>query len=167
MLMTDTLDIKGNLTIQKISGDHQIIETIHARNNIMIDGRDLVAKLFIKQPVETISYFAVGSGSNPNSVLANGKELNQEIFRKKLPDLTPENLQTITLTDEKDGKIERIKLSIKADLETGEANVTLTEAALFTGDKGDENPIMYNRVVFHPIAKTADFKLTLVWEIVF
>lgn len=162
MLLTDALDIKGHLTIKKFSENRQIIETIQARNNIVTDGRNLVAKLFIGQPVGIISYFAVGSGSNP--VLANEKKLNQEIFRKKLPDLTPENLQTITLTD---GKSERIKLSIKADLETGEANVTLTEAALFTGDKGNEHSIMYNRVVFQPIAKTADFKLTLVWEIVF
>lgn len=164
MLMTDTLDIKGNLTIHKISTNHQIIETIHAHNNIVTTGRDLVAKLFIGKSKDTISYFAVGTGSN--EVLYNETQLNREIFRKKLPDLVVENIEKFTLT-QGDIKSERIKLSIKADLETGDANGTLTEAALFTADKGDKNSIMYNRVVFRPINKTQDFKLTLIWEILF
>ncbi|MDZ8263317.1 hypothetical protein [Nostoc sp. ChiQUE01b] len=156
--MTDALDIKGNLVIQKISTNEQIIETIHAHNNIVTTGRYLVAQRFIQTDVGTISYFAVGTGSSP--VLPDEIKLNQENFRKKLPDLNIRNLEKIT----RQNREERIKLSIKADLETGEANGALTEAALFTAEP---NSIMYNRVVFESIEKTKDFKLTLVWEILF
>lgn len=163
MLMTDAINIKGNLTIQKISTNDEIIETINAHNNIVTTGRDLVAKLFIKQSIGTISYFAVGTGSNP--VEPNETALNREILRKRLPDLDPKNLEKITLGDKTS---QRIKLTIKADIETVEANGTLTEAALFTAaDEGVQNSIMYNRVVFNPINKTPDFKLTLIWEIIF
>ena len=46
----------------------------------------------------------------------------------------------------------------------GEANGALTEAGLFNAAAAG---VMYNRVVFPPINKTADFKLTLIWEIIF
>jgi hypothetical protein len=44
----------------------------------------------------------------------------------------------------------------------------LTEAGLFTSDDpADATGVMYNRVVFPVISKTTDFKLTLIWEIIF
>jgi hypothetical protein len=38
---------------------------------------------------------------------------------------------------------------------------------LFTGERDSKTAVMYNRVVFPVISKSADFKLTLIWEILF
>ncbi len=156
MAIQDTMDIKGSLTIQKRDLNNQLVEEIRANNTIVTSGRRLVAQLFsqeFKDTIKPVSQIAIGG--NDKAVSDDDLQLAQEIFRKKINPIKDSDL--VLLPDSK-----RIKLTITADLQAGEGNGELKEAALFNEDK-----VMYNRVIFKPINKTPDFTLTLIWEITF
>ncbi|NCS01241.1 MAG: hypothetical protein GPJ06_03300 [Microcystis aeruginosa G13-11] len=156
MAIQDTMDIKGSLTIQKRDLNNQLVEEIHANNTIVTSGRRLVAQLFSKDFKDTIKPVSqIAIGGNDKAVSDDDLQLAQEIFRKKINPIKDSDL--VLLPDSK-----RIKLTITADLQAGEGNGELKEAALFNEDK-----VMYNRVIFKPINKTPDFTLTLIWEITF
>lgn len=155
MAMLETMDMKGRLTVQISDAQGRLVETIAANNNIVLTGRDLVAKLFIKEVINPISHVAVGTGNTPPTPA--DAALQTELFR--LP-INPVNAsQDITTTQDN-----KKKVTITADLDTAHGNGALTEAGLFNAPTGG---VMYNRVVFPTINKTSDFKLTLIWEIVF
>lgn len=155
MNLQDALDPRGQLTVRKMDARDALIETILVHNNIVLSGRDLIAKLFVKQPIDPVSHVAVGTGNA--AIQASDTKLASEIFRKPIAPVDPS--QHITTTD-----ANKRKVTITADLDFGEANGALTEAGLFNAAAAG---VMYNRVVFPPINKTSDFKLTLIWEIIF
>ena len=156
MAIQDTMDIKGSLTIQKRDLNNQLVEEIRANNTIVTSGRRLVAQLFSKDFKDTIKPVSqIAIGGNDKAVSDDDLQLAEEIFRKKINPIEDSDL--VLLPDSK-----RIKLTITADLQAGEGNGELKEAALFNEDK-----VMYNRVIFKPINKTSDFTLTLIWEITF
>jgi len=175
MKMTDALDMRGRLTIHRYGVSGQQIDTTTANNAIVYTGRDLVAKLFTQQAIEPIRYIAVGTGGRPVNP-DRDKALQSQVFRKELKtldpskDLTDIQMSVVTDTGEKEQKSRRIILS--ADLDFEEPNTAnnggnpyeLREAGLFNALEGG---VMYNRVIFPNISKTKDFKLTLVWEIIF
>ena len=156
MRIADHMDIKGRLTLHVRNAAGVVVEVIRAPNSIVLSGRDLVAKQFINEPINPISHVAVGTGTaaiDPNADTA----LDSELFRKPLDPIDT----SLHLTTTGDGKK---KVVITAELDFNEGNGALTEAGLFNDGTGG---VMYNRVVFLPINKTTDFKLTLLWEIVF
>ena len=155
MNLHDALDPRGQLIMQKMDARNTLVETIHVHNSIVLSGRDLIAKLFVKEAIEPVSHVAVGTGTTP--VQASDAILANEVFRKLIAPIDPS--QHITTTD-----TSKRKVTITAELDFGEANGALTEAGLFNAASAG---VMYNRVVFPPINKTADFKLTLIWEIIF
>jgi hypothetical protein len=158
MNLRDALDPRGRLTVQKTDARNTLVETIHVHNSIVLSGRDLIAKLFVKETknaINPVSHVAVGTGTTP--VEPADEKLAKEVFRKEIAPIDPS--RHIATTDEK-----KRKVTVTAELDFGEANAALTEAGLFNAD---EHGVMYNRVVFPPINKTSDFKLTLIWEIVF
>ncbi|HEX2898148.1 MAG TPA: hypothetical protein VHS96_00360, partial [Bacteroidia bacterium] len=83
--------------------------------------------------------------------------LGTELFRKTINPINPA-LHIATTNDNKK------KVTISCDLDFSEGNGALTEAGLFNAALGG---VMYNRVVFPPVNKTTDFKLTIIWEITF
>jgi hypothetical protein len=179
MKIAEELAMKGRLTIQKLNHDGQLLEEIKADNWIVYTGRDLVAQLFIKpKDIPPIQYLAVGTGSNPVDPIKDTK-LQAEVFRKKInPVDLSKDLQD---TPEKDVPVDNGSIKqknrlvrISADLDFAEPDPSknnnkpyeLREAGLFNAEAASGG-IMYNRVVFPPISKTKDFKLTLIWEIIF
>jgi hypothetical protein len=64
------------------------------------------------------------------------------------------------------GPVKRIRASLQTIFDFNEANGAepLREAGIFTAAAGG---VMYNRVVFDPVTKSNNFKLTLIWDIVF
>lgn len=156
MKHVDALDMKGRLTLQKLDARGEIVEQLAADNSIVLSGRDLVAKLFINETIDPISHVAVGTGPSAVNPAADVK-LQTELFRKPINPLDPTQHLSTTSDNKK-------KVVITAELDFNEANGALTEAGLFNAASAG---VMYNRVVFPPINKTADFKLTLIWEIVF
>ncbi|MDV3349054.1 hypothetical protein QGP82_10160 [Leptothoe sp. LEGE 181152] len=177
MKIADALDMRGRLTIHRYDASGQPIDTTATNNAIVYSGRDLVAKLFAQQAIDPIRYIAVGTGGEPVNPDTDTK-LAKEVFRKELKglnlakDLTDIQMVVPTESGEKEQKSRRIVLSADLDFEepnpsdNGGKPYELREAGLFNA--GDPNAgIMYNRVVFPNISKTKDFKLTLVWEIIF
>ena len=154
-MLSEQLDMKGRLTVRKHNGHRQLVEEVVADNDIVLDGRQLVAKLFINQSQAAISHIAVGGGDtavNPDK----DKQLQQEIYRKAI------DRAELSQTESP----QKAKVLITTELDFHEGNGELREAALFNGPNPD-NSVMYNRVVFPVITKTDDFQLTLMWEIIF
>lgn len=159
MKAIETLNIQGQLTLQKRDINDAVLEEIKAKNSIVLTGRELVAKLFMPSTQNTItpvSHVGIGIGSNP--VNFNDTKLQQEIFRKELNET--QRLEVVEIEG-----IRRQKVTLSADLTANEGNGALTEAALFNSN--DEEALMYNRVTFPVINKSSNFSLTLIWEIIF
>ncbi|MCT7948264.1 hypothetical protein NG798_00460 [Ancylothrix sp. C2] len=171
MIIADAMDMKGRLTIQRFNGEGKLINEVEANNFIVYTGRDLVAKMFLNQQIDPIRYLAVGTGANSvNPITDTG--LQQEVFRKEIKpiDLSRDLSDSDEIAIQVDGgviKQKNRKVRVAVDLDFAEPSnqpIVLTEAGLFNAAEGG---IMYNRVVFPTISKTSDFKLTLVWEIIF
>ena len=156
MKMNDHIDMQGRIFMQMHDRNGKLVLEQDEKNDIVLTGRDLVAKMFINQPIDPISHIAIGTGSDkvdPKSDTA----LSKEIFRKAINPIDP---TTHVVTTEDNRK--KVMISVELDFSEGEG--PLTEAALFNAEtKGT----MYNRVVFPTVNKTTDFKLTLFWEIIF
>jgi hypothetical protein len=143
MKLNDAIDMKGRLTLRLENRAGEIVEEIAADNAIVMSGRRLVANLFAKIEEKPISHIAVGKVvSDTLKVNPDEKKLGDEVLRKP------------------------IKPIVIDDSNTGGDNRALTEAAIFN-DATLNGGTMYNRVIFKPVNKTEDFKLTLVWEIIF
>lgn len=156
MKMKEAFDIKGRLTLRLHDRKGALVSETAADNDIVMTGRDLVAKLFAKVGIDPISHVAVGKGTTAVDPAVD-KKLEAELFRKEI---TPILAKDITPVNNK------VRVIVSTELDFAEGNGALTEAAMFNGpDPGGS--VMYNRVVFPPVNKTADFKLTLVWEILF
>jgi len=155
MKLTDSLDMQGRLTLQKLDVRATLVEEIVADNAIVFTGRELVAKRFVDTPVDPISHLALGSGDTPVNP-ATDTQLAHEIFRKKI--------ESIEVTPTADAQHAKVTLTVELDFH--EANGELREAGLFNA-ADPERSVMYNRVVFPVISKTTDFQLTLVWDITF
>ncbi|MEN8445229.1 MAG: hypothetical protein ABG776_09500 [Cyanobacteria bacterium J06555_13] len=170
MKHSDALDMRGRLSLHAFDRAGNPIGTTKANNSIVYTGRDLVAQLFLDEELKPVRYIAVGTGSKKVEPDID-TQLQNEIFRKKLKkvDLT-KDLMDINIETQKDPYTSR-KIILSADLDFEEPATQpngdphkLTEAGLFNAKSGG---IMYNRVIFPSISKTKDFKLTLVWEIIF
>ena len=159
MRMAEVLNPIGTLTLRRRDATGAVVEERRAHNSIVLSGRDLVAKLFIGEPIAAVSHVAVGTGSAAVDPSADS-QLGSELFRKPINAIVP--AQHLATTED-----DRRKVTITADLDFAEGNGALTEAGLFNAELGGPADVMYNRVTFPPINKTSDFKLTLIWEIIF
>lgn len=157
MKLNDAIDMKGRLTLRLENRAGDIVQEFAADNDIVLSGRQLVALMFANKGAAPISHIAVGTGTTPVAPTTDVK-LAAEVFRKKINVITP--------ASDILPKGDRFSVIVSTELGLPEANGALTEAAIFN-DPAANTGTMYNRVVFLPVNKTADFKLTLVWEILF
>jgi hypothetical protein len=170
MFSENSLAMQGRLNIQRFDRQGHLIETVAADNAIVFSGRRLVAQMFFNKDIDRIGFLAVGTGDqavDPD----NDVKLQEEVFRKPLNEFDfSRALQEATLEDSPANNQRRSRLNLSADLgfsePPGDESYVLREAGLFNQKTPNEG-IMYNRVVFPAITKTKDFKLTLVWEIIF
>jgi len=166
----DALDMQGHLTIQIFDRSGQLIHTTQKHNSIVYSGRDFVAKLFAQQKIDPIQYIAVGTGAKPVDP-STDKALEDEVFRKQLNPFDLSKDLTEFPPDSASGAPKRCRIKLSADLDFAEPpnqpSYDLREAGLFNSGKSEQG-VMYNRVVFPTsISKSRDFKLTLLWEIIF
>jgi hypothetical protein len=155
MSLTEHQGIAGRLTLRLYSAaSGALVEERTAHNDITIHGRQLVARLFNPQnaatPIARISRICVGGGDRAFN--AQDNDLAAKIGG------TP-----IRKVEEDTVAGPRRLLRLIGELGEKDCNGELREAGLFT----EEEDVMYNRVIFKPINKSAEFKLTLVWEITF
>lgn len=176
MKITDTLAMQGRLNIQVFDPLGHRVSTNWADNAIVYTGRELVAKLFAQvDNTQPITHIAIGTGDKAVDPSQDTGLVN-EVFRKALKpfDLSRDlvELEVTVPTDSGEQQQRSSLIRLSADLEFNEPNpdnnndqpYNLKEAGLFNAA---EDGVMYNRVVFPGISKTKDFKLTLVWEIIF
>jgi YD repeat-containing protein len=156
MKLTESIDPKGRITLQMRDAQGAMVQEVAADNSIVLTGRDLVAKQFAGQSIASVSHVAIGTGNAPTDPNVSSA-LGTELFRKAINPINPA-LHIATTNDNKK------KVTISCDLDFNEGNGALTEAGLFNAVTGG---VMYNRVVFPPVNKTTDFKLTIIWEITF
>lgn len=157
MKINEAIDMKGRLTLRLHDRQGALVREMAADNDIVLTGRDLVAKLFANVSIDPISHIAVGTGATAVDP-ATDKKLESELFRKAITPIDP--AKDISPVDKK------VRVIVSTELDFAEGNGALTEAAMFNSADSSTS-VMYNRVVFPPVNKTADFKLTLVWEILF
>ena len=161
MRIYDQIDMQGKLTYYVYDSDGNEIHQWSSNNHIVLGGRQMVAKMFLGESIPGISHLAVGTGNREVDEKAD-QTLDNELLRKpiRLLDLAKD----ITTLNGGEKEPDKIKVTISTEFDFHEANDGLTEAALFNQPNGG---IMYNRIVFPVINKTKDFKLSLVWEVIF
>lgn len=158
-MLKDDLNIQGRLIMRKFNLSGELVEEVSAHNDITLNGRYLVSKLFsidnAKSNVARVSKICMGRSDAAFS--ETDAALKDKIF--ETPVKTP--IETSEVLDPVTGR-KRVMLRLYGELGENDSNDVLKEAGLFTDDN-----VMYNRVTFGAITKTVQFKLTLVWEITF
>ncbi len=142
-----------------------LLQTRAAHNTVLRTGGRLIADLF-SGTGGPITHMAVGtSDADPTSVavaaLGNDDGAGQ-------PGITGEAVAEIpsdAFVVDVDEPRSRVLVKVRATLADAAAVGTLREAALMSRQAGAD--VLYNRVVFPPIAKGDDHDLTLFWEIEF
>jgi hypothetical protein len=158
-MMTEELNIAGRLTIKKYTPDNRLIDEIRVHNDITIDGRELIARLFNKEnPGDIKRVSKIRLGRSQDKFNAQQKNLLDPVTNPTDGQVWQTDISKI----EQSQVQERIMLRLTGELGENDCNDELREAGLFTADD-----VMYNRVTFHTITKSNQFKLTLVWEITF
>ncbi|HEU4561836.1 MAG TPA: hypothetical protein VFS20_28685 [Longimicrobium sp.] len=156
-MLREDLNIAGRLTLRLHAADGQVADERVAHNDITLKGRELVARLFNADLAATdiprVSRIVVGS--DDHAFNAQDTALGARVGATAITSYAEETVN--------DGTRQRKLLRLTGELGEKDCNAELREAGLFT----DGEELMYNRVVFKPINKSAEFKLTLVWEITF
>jgi hypothetical protein len=163
MSLRDDNEITGRLTLRMHDAEGRIVEERRANNAITFHGRELVGRLFNHKAdlgkIPRVSRICVGGSGRA----FNPRDTDLAAPVGCTPIATVEEVET---TDA-EGR-PRMMLRLTGELGESDSNAELSEAGLFTAPQGDGDAgVMYNRVVFKPINKSAQFKLTLVWEITF
>ena len=156
--MIEQHEMHGALTLCMTNRKGRVVYETSHRNHIVTTGRDLVARLFGAQvpgvPPTAVTHMALGTdGTDPTDA---DTALRAEIAPRK-----PVSVEYSRITE---SGVERVRARLTSVFDSGEANGPLREAGIFTAATGG---VMYNRVKFDTVTKTADFKLTLIWDVVF
>jgi hypothetical protein len=166
MLMNDTMDMRGHLTLRVIDRAGNVVAERRHNNRIVKTGRQLVAQLFGGvsggAPPGRVTHMAVGT--NPTAPADAQTSLGAERSpRKEIVEVTYSEFDEAI----GGGTVRRVRATLKTIFNFDEANdavVPLREAGIFTAPTGG---VMYNRVVFEPVTKTDAFQLTMLWDITF
>lgn len=157
MLTREDLHIAGKLTLRKATLDDRLVEEVTANNDITLAGRDLIARLFNKDnknvQIGRVSKIQVGRSQN-------AFDPEQPALLDRVGE-TPVSRIEISEVVDATGRPRKM-LRLIGELGENDCNDALQEAGLFTEDN-----VMYNRVTFDTVTKSKQFKLTLVWEIMF
>ena len=156
--MIEKNEMHGALTLCMTDREGRSVHRTCHGNHIVTTGRDLVARLFAAQvqglPPTAVTHMALGTdGTDPTDA---DTALRAEIAPRK-----PVSVEYSKITE---SGVERVRARLTTVFDSGEANGPLREAGIFTAATGG---VMYNRVKFDTVTKTADFKLTLIWDVVF
>lgn len=167
--MQEQIDMRGQLTLRMSDKKGEVVQERRFKNRIVTSGRQLVAQLFagIDPPPTPVTQMAVGTDGTPaadeqTSLLAE-RPATEASPRKEI-DRDNINFNVFVEDRGTPEQVQRYRVLLTTVFDFDEANGTepLREAAIFNSDG-----VMYNRVAFAPVTKTADFQLTLLWEIVF
>jgi len=164
--MHDNMEMKGRLMLRITDRAGCVVREQTFGNRIVTSGRQLVAQLFAGvaagTPPTRVTHMAVGTSAAVPADVQTGLGA-ERVPRKQISDVTYTEFEEPAVGG---GTVRRVKATLRAVFDFTEANGTdpLREAGVFTALDGG---VMYNRVVFDPVAKTSAFQLTLLWDITF
>ena len=155
----EDLNIAGQLTLRKTTLDGQLVEEITVHNDITIAGRTLVAQLFNKDnaAINTSRVSKIQVGRSKTAF-----DPTQNAMVDKVGETPIKSITSGEVVSDSSGR-SRLLLRLIGELGENDCNDALQEAGLFT----DDGKVMYNRVTFDTVTKSKQFKLTLIWEIMF
>ena len=163
--MQESMEMKGQMTIFLTGQDGKVVYEKTHKNRIVKGGRRLVAQLFggitSGTPPAKVTHMGVGTGSTAPD------DEQVDLVAPRLPRNPITSVTYSELVETSSGApVKRIRASLQTIFDFGEANGAepLREAGIFTAGTGGT---MYNRVVFDAVTKSSNFKLTLIWDIVF
>lgn len=165
--MKESLDIRGQLTLQLIDQRGRIVLEQKQHNRIVKTGRLMVAQMFGGVTAGTSPTRVTHIGIGTDATLPIDGQTTLLAERSPRKPISVPIYSELTETPAGGGDpVMRVKVALSAEYDFGEGNGAqpLTEAAIFTADTGG---IMYNRAVFAPVTKSNAFKLSLLWEILF
>ncbi|MEM8897225.1 MAG: hypothetical protein AAGC85_03940 [Bacteroidota bacterium] len=157
-LLIKTFDLEGNLLDQQ-----------QANNKIVLGGRDFVANLVRGQIVDptpnAIAFMGIGEDGTPTDEEGGVgiSDLVDPIARRPLNPFQSADI----FVDNSDPANPRTGLRMSIDLPPNDPDFDgrgLQEAGLFTAVT---DGVMYNRVTFAVITKSANVQLSLIWEVLF
>ncbi len=160
--MKETHALAGCLLIEVYNSSGQRV--LHRRhpNLITNQGRILVAQLFAGV-IQGISAKAIAIGVGTTDADATNTQLGQKVDQVNASLLgggTPGQAGT-----------QSTSLTLTAHFDplpqAGASPQAITEAGILLTPQGNNAPILYNRVVFAPITRTAQLSLDLSWEVSF
>ncbi len=153
----EDLHIAGKLILRKVTLDDRLVEEVSVHNDITLAGRDLIARLFNKDneavEIHRVSKIQVGRSQAPF-------DSRQSALVERVGETPISRIEASEVLDGA-GRLRKM-LRLIGELGEDDCNDTLHEAGLFTEDN-----VIYNRVTFGAVTKSEQFKLTLVWEIMF
>lgn len=153
----EDLDIMGRLTLSKYAPGGPPPEEVRVKNSITLAGRTLVSRLFNNlnsgTVIQRVSTIRVGGGGD-------AFDAAQTALTQPVASIPIRSIEQLEHKDAAGGQ--RVMLRLTGELTEAEGNGELHEAGLFT-----EEGVMYNRVTFDTISKSIQFRLKLVWEIIF
>jgi hypothetical protein len=154
----EDLNIAGQLTLRKTTLDGQLVQEITVHNDITLEGRRLVAQLFNKDnaAVNTSRVSKIQVGRSKSSFDPKQNVMVDKVGETPITSITPSEVLDSSSRP-------RLMLRLVGELGENDCNDALQEAGLFTED----GKVMYNRVTFDTVTKSKQFKLTLIWEIMF
>jgi hypothetical protein len=163
--MQESMEMKGQMTISLADAEGRVVYERTHQNRIVKAGRKLVAQLFggitSGTPPSKVTHMGVGTGATA----ADDEQLDLVAPRAPRNPITSVTYSEV-VESSPSGPVKRVKASLQTIFDFNEANGTdpLREAGIFTAVTGGT---MYNRVVFDAVTKSNNFKLTLIWDIVF
>lgn len=164
--MRETSSPTGRLTIRLIDPRTGKVAFEHrAKNLVTLAGRQALADLFrgltdVRPPAPIQIVVGGAQDVTPTPPTLDDTALEN-------PQIEVDATFESSLTQDVDGT-RRIVTTLSATLEAdpGGPDFTLTEAGVQLNPAGGAQ-VLYNRVVFGPITKTADLQMTLSWEVIF
>lgn len=159
MAMHEAQGLSGRLTIELHTPDgHRVLERRHD-NLITATGQSLVARLFTGEVSGKPELrIAVGDG-------AQAETLQDAALKHQLAEAPAEIPPIGAMTADNPPKARAV---VKASFPalTGGQNQTLREAGILVYFP-NRSPLLYNRVTFPDITRTANLEMTLTWEVFF
>jgi hypothetical protein len=160
--MKETHALAGCLLIEAYdSSGLRVLQRRHP-NLITNQGRILVAQLF-SGVVQGISAKAIAIGVGTKDADASNTQLGQKV------DQANASLLDGGASGQAGPQTSSLTLTAHFDPlpQAGASSQAITEAGILLTPQGNNAPILYNRVVFAPITRTAQLSLDLSWEVSF
>jgi len=159
MAMQEQQGMSGRLTI--VLRDHrgQVIVQHQVNNLITTAGKTLVAKLFTGE-VQGKPEFLIAVGDSGNPAASTDTLLQHELNRVAAA------TSTVQLVEEGGQKKVVVKHTATLPVLSGDQQQELREAGTLIKLPNQE-PVLYNRVIFPTVTRTSNLEMTLTWEVLF